>query len=521
VSAAVTTHAAATTGEEQRAFELERHGFDFIPEDARHMTLKDLASVWVGANAYLFFFSVGVIAFSLGLNVWQSILAVVVGNCLFAYVSWASIAGPRAGLPTMTLTRAPFGIHGNRFNAVMAWVTSVSFEALNTVFGVFAVAALLPVLGWDNSDTAGKIIGLVLVFFLSAVIAVLGHATLVYFQRIFAIALTLVLVGVFFYTVGGVDWSAGPKDHMSTGATLAALTLGIAVVASGPLSYLFNSSDWSRYLPGRTDSKSIFWTVMWSSSLIAIFLGFMGAILSSRGDMSDPVGGLRHLIPDWLFVIYALAAIGGAVANNLVTFYASGLTLQSAGVPLRRYQATLLDMVVSTVLVIYVVFISESFLTVLNDFLSLLIVWIAPFGGVWLVDSLLRRYHYDPVDVHAVAARGRGRYWFWNGINVKGFVAMLIGAGVCMLTVNAPIYTGPISDAVSGADFAWLLGLPVAGAVYYTIARKDVIAARDVPLSHIKEAELMGEETAIHEGVIGADDAVPGGVAQSAPGTHV
>jgi nucleobase:cation symporter-1, NCS1 family len=491
--------ATTSTDDQHRAFELEQHGFDYIPEAARKMTLGDLANVWVGANAYLFFFSVGVIAFSLGLNVWQAILAVLVGNALFGYVAFASIAGARAGLPTMTLTRAPFGIHGNRLNAGLAWVTSVCFEALNTVFGVFAVAALLPVLGWKHADTAGKIIALVVVFFLSAMIAVLGHATLVYVQRIFSVVLTLVLIAVFVYTVGGVDWSAGPKHPLSTGEMLAALTLGIAVVASGPLSYLFNASDWPRYLPSKTPGKSIFWTVLWSSGLIAMFLGFMGVILSSRGDMSDPVAGLRHLVPDWLFVIYALAAVGGAVANNVLTFYASGLTLQSVGIPLRRYQATMLDTTVATVLVIYVVFISDSFLTVVNDFLSLLIVWIGPFGGVWLMDSILRHWRYDPVDVHAVAAGARGRYWGWHGINLKGVTAMFIGAAVCLLTVDAPIYTGPISDAISGADLSWLLGLPVAAGAYYVLARRDVAASRDVAPSRIAAAERMGEAGAIHE----------------------
>ena len=50
---------------------------------------------------------------------------------------------------------------------------------------------------------------------------------------------------------------------------------------------MFNCADWPRYLPSRTSSKSIFWNVLWSASGIAIFLGFMGVILSSRGDMSN------------------------------------------------------------------------------------------------------------------------------------------------------------------------------------------------------------------------------------------
>jgi NCS1 family nucleobase:cation symporter-1 len=492
---------ASTADDKNPAFGLELHGFDYIPESERKMTLRDLAGVWVGTNAYLFFFSVGVIAFGLGLNVWQALIAVLVGNALFAYVSLASIAGPRAGLPTMTLTRAPFGIHGNRANGALAWVTSVTFEAINTVFGVFAVAALLPVLGWDNADTAGKIIALIVVFLLSAAIAVLGHATLVYIQRIFAVLLTLVLAAVFAYTVGGVDWGAGPAESLPTGTTIALMFVGAAIVASGPLSYLFNASDWSRYLPSRTPSKSIFWTVMASSSLIALFLGVMGVILSSRGDMADPVAGVQPLVPEWLFVLYAIAAIGGAVANNVITFYASGLSLQAVGVPLRRYQATMLDTCVATVLVVYVIFISEDFLTTLNDFLSMLIVWIGPFGGVWLMDGLLRRWSYDPIDIHAVAAGARGRYWGWHGINLRGLFAMLVGSGVCLLTVNAPIFQGPLSKELDGADLSWLLGPLVSAALYFAIARRQVRASAAVPPSHIAKAERMGEEAAIHEGV--------------------
>jgi nucleobase:cation symporter-1, NCS1 family len=484
-------------------FGLEQHGFDFIPETERKMTLRDLAYVWLGANAYLFFFSVGVIAFSLGLNVWESLLAVVLGNALFAYVAWGSIAGVRSGLPTMTLTRAAFGVQGNRLNGVFAWLTSVGFEALNTVFGVFAVAALLPVLGWHSGATAGKIIALVVVFFLSAVVAVLGHATMVWVQRVFAIMLTVVLVVVFFYTIGGVNWSAGPEHPLSATATVGAFFAGAAVIASGPLSYMFNCSDWPRYLPSRTSSKSLIWTVLSSNLGIVLLLGFMGVILSSRGDMSNPVAGLTSLIPKWLFILYAIAAVGGAVANNVVTFYASGLTLQSVGVPLRRYQATMLDTSVATVLVIYVVFISSSFLTDVNDFLSLLLIWIGPFGGVWLIDGALRRWSYDPVDIHTI--RAGSRYWGWRGINVKGLVAMLAGAVVCVLTINSPILHGPVSTALSGADLTWVLGPVVAGTIYYFLARGDVRATTGVPAAHLAQARAMGEEVAIHEGLLPYD----------------
>ena len=66
-------------------------------------------------------------------------------------------------------------------------------------------------LGWQSAGDAGKVIALLVVFFLSAGIAVLGHATMIWVQRIFAVLLVLTLAVVFSYTVGGVDWGAGPE----------------------------------------------------------------------------------------------------------------------------------------------------------------------------------------------------------------------------------------------------------------------------------------------------------------------
>src|SRR6478736_6160731 len=191
-------------GEANPVFGLERRGFDHIPEGERTMTLRETAYFWVGTNANLFFVAVGVIALELGLSVWQALVAVVVGTLLFAAVAVASIAGVRSGLPTMTFTRAAFGPRGNLPHVVLAWAASVAFEAINCIFGVYALLALMPLLGWEHPGDAGKILATVVVLGASAIIAIFGHATMVYVQRVFAVALTLVLILVLAYCVGGV-----------------------------------------------------------------------------------------------------------------------------------------------------------------------------------------------------------------------------------------------------------------------------------------------------------------------------
>ena len=203
------------------------------------------------------------------------------------------------GLPTMTLTRAAFGFQGNRFNGVLGWVTSVSFEALNTVFGVLAITALLPVLGWHHSGAAGKIIALVVVFFLSAADrrARARDAGLVP-ADVRVPADDRARRRVLLHDRGG-QLERGPgASAVDRRDDRRRFFAGVAVIASGPLSYMFNSSDWPRYLPARHRASRSSGPCCGAPSGISIFLGVMGVILSSRGNMSNPVAGVQPLIPN-------------------------------------------------------------------------------------------------------------------------------------------------------------------------------------------------------------------------------
>jgi purine-cytosine permease-like protein len=442
------------------------------------MTLRETAYFWVGTNANLFFLSVGVIAFGVGLNVWEAVVAVVLGTSLFITVGLASIGGVRSGLPTMTFTRAVFGSRGNLPNGVLTWAALVAFEAINCIFAVFALLALMRELGWHDPGDTGKVLATLLVLGASGAIAVYGHATMVYLQRFFAVGLTLVLALVLAYVVGDVEWSAAPAGDLGGWQVVAGILAAGAVIASGPISYLFNAPDFVRYLPRNTDGRSIVWIVTLSSGLIALFLSVMGVLLASQGDMSDPIAGVEPLVPGWLFILYILAAVGGSIANNVVAYYSSGLCLQAIGLPLRRYQATALDTVFSTGVVLYILFV-EDFTTALHDFVSLLVVWLGPFGAVWLTDGLLRRWRYDPEAVHDVSPASR--YWGWRGVNLNGWIALLAGVAVCLLTVNAPILDGPVSEALDGADFTWTLGPLVSALVYWLLVGVKPLRAAPAP----------------------------------------
>lgn len=465
------------------AFAIEVRGFDHIPDAERNMSLRQIDHLWIGTSVNLFSFALGAIAITLGLNLWLALAASIVGNLTYAYMAVGSIVAVRAGLPVSTLARASFGMRGNLANALLSWIASVAFEVINTVFGVEALLALFQVLGWNDPGNAGKLVAVLLQLILCGGIAVLGHATMVWFQRFFAAVVGAALLIVIGFAAGKVDWlhSAAPHARMTSATTTAAFLTAAAVIASNPLSFLFNGPDWVRYLPSTTPGRPIFGHVFWASYIPTVVMTMMGAACATLGDMSDPVAGLKPFMPRGLFVVYIFAVVAGSLANNVPTYYSSGLSLQAIGLKLHRYAATMLDVAVTTAITLYILFV-QDFSTALNDFIALLVVWVGPFGGVWICDGLLRRGRYDFKEIHSKDGAA-GRYWGWRGLNTSGGVAVAVGMAAAAMTMKSPLYDGPVAIALGGADLSWILGFPVSALCYLllTVRRASPAALAATP----------------------------------------
>jgi purine-cytosine permease-like protein len=221
-----------------------------------------------------------------------------------------------------------------------------------------------------------------------------------------------------------------------------------------------------RYLPSRTSGRRIFNQVFWWTFLPSIVLTGMGALWASMGDMSDPVAGLKPLVPGWLYILFVFSVIAGSVANNAPTFYSSGLALQALGLKLNRWSATLLDIGVSTAAVLYILFV-QDLSTVLNDFVALLVAWSGPYAGVWLCDGVLRRWRFDLADIHPkVGAARQGGFRQW-----PAWAAYAAGMAAAVLTMRSPLYRGPLTRWLGGMDLSWVLGIAVSAAAYGLLLR--------------------------------------------------
>lgn len=463
-------------GSDNRVFEVEQRGIEFVPESERTMKPKELGVFWGGSSLYPFNVFIGVLIYSLGIPLWLAILVTVVGGAAsYAPVAIASIAGARTGMPTHTTVRATFGIDGQRVNALLGWLVGIIYEVINVTVGVYAAIAIFDELGWNDSGDAGLVVALVVVYGLCLGLPLLGHATMMFVQRFFSVALGLAVVLLFISLADDLDLGARAGEALDGKATLQMVLIAIGIAWAGGYSYMIVALDYPRYLPSNTPSKSIFWQVLTGAALAAGFLGLVGTMMAAQteGGFLDPVAGVKPIIPYWIYIIWIIAAIGGSISNNALTLYSAGLAAQAAGLPLKRWQATVVDGVIATVGLVYVLFIDDgNFFANLNSYIVLAIAWIGPWGAVYLLDLWWRKWYVRPEHVHGGSS---SPFAGITGPRQSAWIALVAGIVAALLTIASPKFNGPIAKALD-TDLSWAAGPLVAGAIYWVLGRKQVIA---------------------------------------------
>jgi purine-cytosine permease-like protein len=244
----------AATGAEtgNRAFEVETHGIDHIPEAARRSRPFDLFWIWFGANVIFTYVIDGAIIVGFGLSFWPALAVVLIGNVFYLLVGLASIPGARAGTATLVVSRSAFGVLGNAPAAVLSWLTAVGWEAVNIVIGALSLVAIFAEFG-AGDGVGWKALALVVIVVLTFGVAVLGHATITLLNKFFSWALGIGTVVLGIMVLPQTDLSARPA--LAAPTYTGAFLLALVVMAAAPFSWVNTGADYSRYLPRRTSGS--------------------------------------------------------------------------------------------------------------------------------------------------------------------------------------------------------------------------------------------------------------------------
>ncbi|MGW6708846.1 purine-cytosine permease family protein [Streptomyces sp. NPDC054956] len=457
----------ATPSPSDRVGHIESHGIDHVPEGERHGRARELFAVWAAANVNYLSLVVGGALILMGLSLGQAIAVILLGNLFWVPVGLLAVSGPASGTPSEVITRAMYGIRGNRVNiAITGWLICICYFALNLAAAAISAFSLVEKAGIETNS--GVKIGVVVVIAaLTLAISVYGHATIVKLYLPIAVTLAAAFAVVAFGVVDHADFGHEPAEPLTGGALWAALVAGVTLIASGPLSYT-NSADFSRYLPRATSPKAVAgWTAL-GGYLPSIAVTSLGAVAATAVDMTDPQTGLESILPAWFVPVFLLALVLGAISNNAMTAYSSGLALQAAGVRIRRSLSVVVDGVLGVALTLYALLVS-NFLDTVSDVLQLTVVLLGPCMAVYAADMLLRRCRYDGL---ALTDETPGSpFWYTGGVNWAGVPALTVGTAAAALFVNT-VYTGPFAHALGGVDLSLPVGIIVAPLLYVALMRR-------------------------------------------------
>jgi nucleobase:cation symporter-1, NCS1 family len=451
----VTQARSGVIGKGSRA-EIEQHGIDRIPDAERRGTPRQVGLMWSGVVLNVQVVVYGALLVTFGLNIWQCIAAIVIGNLTWVIAGLCSLAGPAAGTTTFAVNQAPFGRLGNRPLAFFNWIMQLGYEVLDLVLMTLAVTALFGLADIALSTPATVTIVLALAV-IQSVLPIIGHAAITRVLRMLIIPFGALFLTLAWLTAGRLDM------EVTQPADWAVFLGGVALAASGSgLGWSPNAADYSRYLPSGVSKRAVVGWVMAGGGVPQALLMLLGvAVATVVPSATDPVGGLPTAYPLWFVIPYLVLLVVQMIALNAVDLYSSGVTLQAIGIRVSRWQAVALDGVICAVVGLLVV-LSGSFMTFVSNFLLFMIVWVAPWAGVFVTDHLLRKGHYDPV-----VLEGRGAAFAPAGI-----AAQAAGMIAALLWINTTVFTGPLAGAAGGADLSAPAGFVVAVLIYLLMARR-------------------------------------------------
>ncbi|RUP86482.1 purine-cytosine permease family protein [Dermabacter sp. HSID17554] len=410
---------------------IEHQGIEIVAESERTAKPSDLFWPWFAANISVFGMSYGSYILDFGVSFWQATLVTLIGIPVsFLLCGLIAIAGKRGSAPTMVLSRAAFGVHGQKVPGIVSWLTSIGWETFLSIMAVLATATVFARLGLP-SGTPVLIAATIAVAALIVVASVLGYHTIMKLQSVLTWITGAITILYVLLTFSHIDVDA--ILAVPNGTPQQVIGALVMVMTGFGLGWINIAADWSRYQKRETSDGAIIWWNTFGGAIAPVLLVFFGVLLVasdpslSDGIVNDPIGTLASILPIWVLIPFWLTAVLALVSGAVLGIYSSGLTLLSLGIDIPRPAAAAIDGVILTAGTIYVVFFAHDFLGPFQSFLITLGVPLAAWAGILIADILTRRADYD----EQALFDAQGRYGSVDWISILALiVCSVLGWGL-------------------------------------------------------------------------------------------
>lgn len=444
---------------------IEKHTIGYVPPQDRHGKVRDLFTLWFGGNIAPLPIVTGALGVQLfHLNLVWGIVAILVGHLVGGVLmALHSAQGPQMGIPQMIQSRAQFGSLGALLVVVIAGVMYIGFFASNIVLAGKSLHGVV--------DSVPVPVGIVIGALGSGIIGIIGYRFIHVLNRIGTWVLGIGIVVGFGYIFSHVQ----SDDFLTRGGfNLAGWLATVSLAALWQIAFAPYVSDYSRYLPADVKVSSTFWTTYLGSALgssLSFIFGAVAVLAIPAGmDTMDAVKLATGNLGPLMLVLFLLSVI----SHNALNLYGAVLsiitlvqTFAYRWIPTAKSRAVL-SLIVLAACCVVAVFASADFIGHFVDMVLVLLVVLVPWTAINLIDFyVIHKGDYDIDSIFKVDGGIYGRY------NPQALIAYAVGIAVQIPFMNTPLYVGPVSVHINGADLSWLVGLAITSPLYWWLATRD------------------------------------------------
>ncbi|WP_313047960.1 purine-cytosine permease family protein [Pseudomonas soli] len=444
---------------------IEKHTIGYVPPQDRHGKVRDLFTLWFGGNIAPLPIVTGALGVQLfHLNLVWGIVAILVGHLVGGVLmALHSAQGPQMGIPQMIQSRAQFGSLGALLVVVIAGVMYIGFFASNIVLAGKSLHGVV--------ETVPVSVGIVIGALGSGIIGIIGYRFIHVLNRIGTWVLGIGIVVGFGYIFSHVQ----SDDFLTRGGfNLAGWLATVSLAALWQIAFAPYVSDYSRYLPADVKVSSTLWTTYLGSALgssLSFIFGAVAVLAIPAGmDTMDAVKLATGSLGPLMLVLFLLSVI----SHNALNLYGAVLsiitlvqTFAYRWIPTAKSRAVL-SLVVLAACCVVAVFASADFIGHFVDMVLVLLVVLVPWTAINLIDFyVIHKGDYDIDSIFKVDGGIYGRY------NPQALIAYAVGIVVQIPFMNTPLYVGPVSAHINGADLSWLVGLAITSPLYWWLASRD------------------------------------------------
>ncbi len=418
---------------------------DLRPTTLREHTWKGLnfATLWIGMCLCIPAYTMASGMISLGMNWWQSILTIFLGNAIVLIpILLNSHAGTKFGIPYPVFARLWFGSKGAHIPALARALVAAGWFGINTWIGTGAIDTLLSAsfAFWRNF-TGHTAIVFTLFLLLNVAVAYKGPQAMktlgLIATPVVGISAIILLIWAFTHAGGWGPILSTPSKFKSAGEFFKVFFPALTGVIAFWATLALNIPDFCRYAKSQ---KSQMVAQSFSLPLTMSIFSFIGIAVTSATVVIfgqaiwDPVQLLAKFPPFIIFLGTLVIVISSLTINVGANVVAPARAIENL------YPKKLTFGIGAIITGLFAVLIQPWY--IMENFGNYIFGWLGTYGallgpidGIAIADYwLVRRRQLSLTELYDV----NGRYSYLGGFNKKSVYALIIGIVIPVLGLFIP-----------------------------------------------------------------------------------